>query len=94
VGVPVGLSLDFLNGVTASAAGVNASTKDTALGFNLAVMAGARFALSKSVGLLAEIGYSMHAVSHDVKATTPIGDLTASVDYTLEQLALNVGVFF
>ncbi len=95
LGLPVGLTLDFLNNASASAAGVNVSA-GTGVGFNLALLFGARFALSKSVGLLAEIGYTLHDFSHTIKVQTPIAGISASAsaDYTLEQLALNAGVYF
>jgi len=95
IGLPIGLTVDFLNGPTAMAAGVNVSGKDTAVGFNFSAVFGARFALSKSVGLLAEVGYVLHSFSHDIKVTAPIvGTVTASAHLPLEQLALNAGVFF
>jgi hypothetical protein len=95
IGLPLGVTLDFLNGPSVMAAGVNVSGKDTAVGFNLSAVFGARFALSKSVGLLAEIGYALHAFSHDITVAVPVvGTVSASADITLEQLALNAGVFF
>jgi hypothetical protein len=93
--LPLGLSFDFWNEVSVAAAGVSVKA-DPALGFNLSLLAGARVALSKSVGLLAELGYTMHSFSHDVHVDVPnvISVDAASIDLTLEQLALNFGVFF
>lgn len=93
--LPIGLSLDAWNEASVSAAGVTVNA-DHALGLNLSLLAGARFALSKSVGLLLELGYTMHSFSHDVHVQIPnvLGVTVASVDLTLEQVALNFGVFF
>jgi hypothetical protein len=96
--VPIGLTLDFWNQVSGSVtvAGVSASTSaDTAVGYNLSLLFGARFALSRSVGLLAEVGYTRHAFSHTISGNAlGLGGAGVSADLTLEQLALDVGVFF
>jgi hypothetical protein len=96
--VPIGLTLDFWNQASGSVtvAGVNASTSaDTAVGYNLSLLFGARFGLSRSVGLLAEVGYTRHAFSHTVTGNAlGLGGGGVSADLTLEQLALNLGVFF
>jgi hypothetical protein len=95
VALPFGLSLDYWNEVAVSTAAVTIKT-DPALGFNLSLLAGARFALSKSAGLLLELGYTMHSFSHDVHVEVPnvISVNAASIDFTLEQLALNFGAYF
>jgi hypothetical protein len=100
--LPVGVSLDFWNGPKAyfAAAGlVNIDVSaDTAVGFNLGLLFGARFALSRAFGLLAEVGYTLHSFSHDINVQANVAGFSAggsaSVDLTLEQLAVNLGVYF
>jgi hypothetical protein len=100
--IPIGLSLDFLSQdqVGAGVAGVGGASVDVdpAIGFTVSFMAGARFALADSFGLLAELGYSLHSFSHDV--TVQVGALgigggaSTDVDVDIGQFALNAGVFF
>jgi hypothetical protein len=98
--VPIGVSLDFLNQVSANAGGVAGASVDAdpAVGFTVSFMAGARFALADSFGLLAELGYSIHSFSHDVSVSANVGALGGSVntnvDVDIGQFALNAGVFF
>jgi hypothetical protein len=61
-------------------------------GFNVALMLGARVALSDGFGLLGELGYSYHSFSHELKEE--ITDVTADFDISMGQLALNLGVWF
>lgn len=99
ISVPIGLTVDFFNQASLSAAGLSVSA-DTGVGYNLSLLFGARFALSRAVGLLAEIGYTRHAFSHDIRVDAPnipgfmLSGTVANIDLTLEQIALNVGVFF
>jgi hypothetical protein len=100
VAVPIGVSLDFLNQVSAGVAGVASASVDAdpAVGFTVSFLAGARFALADSFGLLAELGYSLHSFSHDVSVSANVGGLggsvSTSVDVDIGQFALNAGVFF
>jgi hypothetical protein len=100
--LPLGLSLDFLNEISAYAGALGASvavSADPAVGFNLGLLFGVRFALAKSFGLLAELGYTRHGFSHDLKGQVSIpviatAGVSTNIDYTLQQVALNLGVFF
>lgn len=93
--LPIGATLDFYNEISASVGGVSVSA-DNAVGWNLALMAGARFALGERIGLAVEAGYARHEFSHDLHGNVPgiASGTLASLDMTLEQFALNAGVFF
>jgi hypothetical protein len=101
--VPVGLTLDLLNEIDASVNFPNLMSgasvdADAGFGWNLGFMFGSRFAVSRDVGLFAEIGYSLHHVSHDIhtriEALGVGGDIAVNLDVVWSQLALNVGVSF
>lgn len=98
--VPIGLSVDFLNQIGANVAGAAGASVDAdpAVGFTISFLAGARFALADSFGLLAELGYSLHSFSHNVSVSANVGGVGGSVntdvDVDIGQFALNVGVFF
>lgn len=101
LGVPLGLSLDLLNQLDRSAAAGAASVSveaDAGFGFNVAALLGARFALTREVGLFTEFGYTLHSVSHDVHLRGGIGgagiDFKAELDLSWWQLAWNIGVYF
>jgi hypothetical protein len=91
----LGLSMDFIgdNAVSFGGGLVNAEI-DEAIGFALLPVLGVRFALSRDVGLLAELGYSLHSYEHEAEGT--VGGVTGTTDFDLDlgQLALNFGVFF
>jgi hypothetical protein len=101
--IPVGLTFDVLNEIDASAdipalmtgASVDA---DPGFGWNLGFMFGSRFAVSRDVGLFAEIGYAVHRVSHDINFDAQVGGVGGKVvvdlDVMWSQLALNAGVTF
>jgi hypothetical protein len=101
--VPIGLTLDLLNEIDAAVNFPNLMTgasvdADPGFGWNLAFMFGSRFAVSRDVGLFAEIGYALHSVSHDVHSRLEVvggaGEVVASFDVLWSQVALNVGVSF
>jgi hypothetical protein len=95
VSLPIGISLDILNQVGVNVAGIANVEADNALGFTVSLLAGARFALSDGFGLLAELGYTLHSFSHSITVQAPLVTATGGdVDVTIEQLALDVGVFF
>jgi hypothetical protein len=101
--IPIGLTFDLLNELDASAnfpalaTGASIDT-DPGFGWNLAFMFGARFAISRAVGLFGELGYALHRVSHDVRVgasavgVTAEGTLNLNVGWS--QVALNLGVYF
>lgn len=101
--IPIGLTFDLLNELDASldipglASGA-AIDADPGFGFNLAFMLGARFGLSRNLGLFAELGYAIHSVSHEVNFTgRAVGisaGASADMDVTWSQIALNVGLYF
>ncbi len=86
VGLPVGLCLNLFDEDNVAPAEV-----DVGLGLNFSALFGVLLELSDSVGLLAEIGYTLHSFSHDVE---PAAGGTIEVDVFMEQFALNVGVYF
>jgi opacity protein-like surface antigen len=100
--IPLGLSLDFLsqNQVSAGVAGLGGASVDVdpALGFTISFMAGARFWLADSFGLLAELGYSLHSFSHNVTVQAGVlgfgGGGSTDLDVDIGQFALNAGLFF
>jgi hypothetical protein len=86
--IPVGLTFNFLGEDEDVDAG-------TGVGFNLALMLGARFAIGESWGLLGEIGYAYHSFTHTVEVEVPVaGAVESDVDVSLGQIGLNLGVWF
>jgi opacity protein-like surface antigen len=85
--VPFGLTFDFWG------EDFNGAEIETAVGFTIGVLAGVQFALSDSVGLLAEIGYITHSFEHDVEADGPLA-LGGEFDVDTGQLAIHLGAFF
>jgi hypothetical protein len=91
----LGLSLDTIGDDEINIGGTLVSAEiDTALGFALLPVLGVRFAVSRDVGLLAEIGYALHTYEHEADATVVIGGASTDIDLTLGELALNLGVTF
>jgi hypothetical protein len=105
IALPLGLTLDKWNEVESSTSIGNgqianvALQSDTALGFTVSLLAGARLALLDGFGLFTEVGFAHRQFSHELTLTaSAIGiSLPASkvnADVTLDQFAWNVGVFF
>lgn len=103
VALPVGLTLDWWNEVENSASvGTLASAKveaDTAVGFTVSLLAGARFALVDNFGLFTELGFMHRQFSHEVTLSAAavginFGSVKANADMTLDQFAWNIGAFF
>lgn len=101
--LPVGLTLDAWNEVESSATvGMLASYKvesDTAVGFNISLLAGARYALTESFGVFTEIGFTHRQFAHEVTLSATavglnLGSAKANADLTLDQFAWNIGAFF
>jgi hypothetical protein len=91
----LGLSIDFIGDDELNVGGTLVTAEiDAAIGFALLPVIGARFALSRDVGLLAELGYALHSYEHEAEGT--VAGFTGSTDFDLSlgQLALNLGVFF
>ena len=84
--VPVGLTVNFPDDEELGGTGVEVST---GTGLHIGILLGARLGLG-GFGLLAEVGYMNRGFSHDFES--PLGDST--VDYTLEQANLNLGIYF
>jgi hypothetical protein len=97
LGLPVGFSLDFWGGdgfAVAVGPGSVSGEVSTGIGFNLALMFGARFALSDDIGLITELGYALHSVSHSVDVMVLGAGASADIDISLGQPVLQVGVSF
>ena len=98
VSVPIGITLDLLNQFDRSGTLLGTPYKyegDSAIGFTFSALVGARFAITRSFGLLAEFGYTYRTFSHEV--TVSAGGMTVakvSGDLSLGQIALNVGAWF
>jgi hypothetical protein len=103
VALPIGLTFNWWNEVEASASvGALASAKveaNTAVGFTVSLLAGARLALVDNFGLFTELGFTHRQFSHDVTLTAAavginFGGVKANANLTLDQFAWNIGVFF
>jgi hypothetical protein len=111
VTVPVGLALDILNqvdargmvfsGATGSAG--NELEGNTAVGFVVGFLVGARYQLVEDVGLLVELGYLYRTVGHTLTASGSASNgngglfaVEGSVDTNVSwgQFALNLGAYF
>jgi opacity protein-like surface antigen len=98
VSLPIGVSLDFLNEYHFDTPNGGSSDADPAFGLALSILAGVRFALGDSFGVLVEAGYARHSFSHDL--TLQIRSFGVSersirnLDIDLEQLALSAGAWF
>ena len=95
VALGLGLSMDFVGDDEVNEGGALVGADiDEAIGFALLPVIGARFAVSRDVGLLAELGYALHSYEHEAEGT--VAGVTATTDFhlSLGQLALNLGVFF
>jgi hypothetical protein len=92
----IGLSLDAIGDDEINVGGnlVRAEI-DTALGLALLPVLGVRFAVSRDVGLLAELGYALHSYEHEAQASVVgVGGASTDFEISLGQLALNLGVTF
>jgi hypothetical protein len=94
VSIPLGLTLDSFGGDDYVGNGAANAEVTGGVGFNLALLLGARFALGDSAGLLAEIGYAYHAFSHTVEAEVLGVQGESDFDVSIGQFALNVGGWF
>lgn len=94
--LPFGLTLDFLNALDGTnVGGVASADVDPALGFAFSALVGARFLLTGSLGLLAELGYSLHSFSHEIDAEAAGVDVGGvDLDVDLQQLTLRAGLYF
>lgn len=95
--LPLGLLVDFWGGdsVDAQAAGVGVSADvSPAVGFELGLLLGVRYAVSQDVGLLARLGYVMHSFTHS--ADVNVAGVSASQDFdvSLGQPRVQLGVSF
>jgi hypothetical protein len=96
VSLPIGVALDFLNGVDdVNVGGIASADIDPAVGLAFSALVGARFTLLGGFGVLAELGYSLHSFSHGVDAQAGAVAIDGGdIDVTVEQFALRAGVYF
>jgi hypothetical protein len=100
--VPIGITFDWFNQIeqsTAVAGIASASlSSNTAVGFMISVLLGARLLLLDSFGVFAEVGYIHRQFSHEITASGSVlgvgGSGKANADIATGQLALNLGAFF
>jgi hypothetical protein len=92
--IPLGLTFNSFGGDDYFSNGAASAEISSGLGFNLALMLGARFALGESAGLLAEVGYAYHAFSHTVEVEALGLQAEGDLDISIGQIALNVGGWF
>jgi hypothetical protein len=96
--LPLGLLVDFWGGdsVNAQAGGVTVSADiPPAVGFEIGLLFGLRYAVSQDVGLLARVGYVMHYFTHSAEVTAPVvGTVSQDFDISLGQPRLQLGVSF
>lgn len=107
-GLPIGIALDFWNEVDVTSAWLRnvsggfaggAIEGNTAVGFVIGGLLGARYQLTDDLGALLELGYMFRTVGHSISASTNAGSLVATsndADVTVSwgQFTLNVGVYF
>lgn len=111
--LPLGLTLDFLNevdsrnGLFSPLLGGGGGTKiegGGSVGFMISLLVGARYALSHSMGLLAELGWEHHAVTHGIEASIELATMNGTVtvgtprkvDYSVvwDQFVIHLGAYF
>jgi hypothetical protein len=107
-GIPIGAALDFWNEIDVTntlargASGASAGGKvdgNTAVGFVVGALLGARFQLIEDLGLLLELGYMYRTIGHTITTSANAGNLVITpqpVDVTVSwgQFTLNLGVYF
>lgn len=76
--LPIALAINF--------AGDFASGSNTGTGYGIGFLVGARFFLDPAFGLLAELGYMGHSLSHDIEGN--------ELELDIGEASVNVGVFF
>lgn len=88
VGVPGGLTLSFLDRTFEDTLGDDVRI---GLGFNVGVVVGAQFFLTRSFGILGEVGYQYHWIRHT--ADDPLAG-TFDADLSFGQFVVNAGIVF
>lgn len=107
LGLPIGVALDFWNEVDVTNTWVRFASGaapggqwegDTALGFVVGLMLGARYQAWDELGLLLELGYLYRTFGHEISVSTTGGlfptSLSTDVTVSTGQLAVNLGVYF
>jgi hypothetical protein len=100
--VPVGLTFDWFNQIESHTTVGNVASAsisaDTAVGFMISILLGARFAVLDSFGLFAEVGYIHRQFSHEITGSGSVfgvgGSTKANADISMGQFALNLGAYF
>jgi hypothetical protein len=88
--IPLGLTISVPGEDEIGTGTVTVAEINTAIGFHIGLMLGARFAITDGFGLLAELGYVAHAAAHEVEAA----GVSEDFDVSTGQFALNLGVWF
>ena len=95
--LPVGLVVDFWGGdsYSAQAAGVSASADvSPAVGFELGLLLGLRYAVSQDVGLIVRLGYVMQSFTHEFELQVNGVNGSQDFDISLGQPRVQLGVSF
>jgi hypothetical protein len=77
--LPVGLAIDAASGDPYG------TDNDTGLGFNFSALLGGQLAVSEGFGIMGEMGYGIHSVSHSFGG--------ANVDIDLRQFQVTAGIY-
>jgi hypothetical protein len=77
--LPVGLAIDAASGDPYG------TDDDTGLGFNFSALFGGQLAVTEGFGIVGEMGYGIHSVSHSFAGT--------DVDVDLQQFQVTAGIF-
>jgi len=93
LGVPVGLCIDLVDDDNFTFPGVEVEA-DVGLGLNVSVLAGVQANLSRSFGLMLELGYTYHSFDHDADTTVFGVSDEIDVDVAMDEFALNIGFYF
>lgn len=87
--LPIGLSLN-----TIDARALAGSDASLGIGWNLHALFGGQLAFTDGFGIMGDIGFMMHRVTHTVTDATPAGASTETdVDIELNRFTISAGIF-
>jgi len=94
--LPIGFSMDLIDDESLEIAfgQTGVIDADVGVGMNLSVLFGAQVNLESYFGLMMELGYSYHYVSHEGEVSVVGTDLEGETEVEMDQFALNLGFYF